>query len=417
MKLFKLLFFLITVSLVYLNCSEDENKSKNANQVTNNAINSEKKIVRISDQLATEHAVIHGAEATSEKKMKDGSILSADRLFDRDIHKAWCEGKYDAGIDESITFALKDFTKIKIIYIYNGFAGNEDDYFNHNRAKIFEIIYPDGKSQEITIPDERKLHKIDLKNEIETNTITLKIKDIYKGKDNDTGISEISFNEPPNVQMPISALEKYTDKYYYLEESRGGFIIFKNDGNYKYDAGKFNGELYREEGTFYIKNNTIELKYRSLIKRIDNTRAYFEYGTRLVDLNIINSTKFCLEDTLMNESECFDNRIPKDYGERNKWSSLSEDIENINDTAVNDYGTPIDKTNTGIYDDINTTTTDDKNDLNKPAIKDDQLNEIEDIIKSYDNEAIKEDIYDHKVSPSDNNSDNNSTTEPNNPDE
>ncbi|MFM2393890.1 MAG: hypothetical protein RLZZ546_1872 [Bacteroidota bacterium] len=140
-------------------------------------------------------------------------------LIDRDFNTAWAEGKEDSGLGEKIIINLNDCT-INAICLINGYAKNEETFYNNNRIKKarieFEFVkegdlddnYADELSKEFefvefadlpykSVNKDNFAHLISIVADfgylsMKMRKITLTILEVYKGKKfNDTCLSEI----------------------------------------------------------------------------------------------------------------------------------------------------------------------------------------------------------------------------------
>ncbi len=103
-----------------------------------------------SDSVDLGHIVLKlsktSASSTLIEKDKYETYYDADKAFDKKSGTAWCEGKSDDGIGESVT---AEFEPVKIygISALNGIGPTRTIYFKNNRIKdvMFTLYLEDGK--------------------------------------------------------------------------------------------------------------------------------------------------------------------------------------------------------------------------------------------------------------------------------
>lgn len=133
------------------------------------------------------------ADSSSEYKSKSGKDYSAGNLLDGDSETLWQEGEEDAGIDQSLSFTLKQKAIVSAIRIENGKQTSVAEYYENNRVASFELF---GQDLLIELQDSMAPQYIILENPIMVSIVELKIKSVFTGTQyNDTCITEISFYE------------------------------------------------------------------------------------------------------------------------------------------------------------------------------------------------------------------------------
>jgi len=93
----------------------------------------------------------YSASSILKEKGKPDDYYGPDKAFDEDSATAWCEGKSDDGIGESVTITT-DPVKIYGVTILNGYGKYRHLYLQNNRIKDFRLIfYPSsGKEKVVT---------------------------------------------------------------------------------------------------------------------------------------------------------------------------------------------------------------------------------------------------------------------------
>jgi hypothetical protein len=143
------------------------------------------------DTIKTDYS-INASSYLTEKTI----VHKPDRIWDGNKTTAWVEGKANDGIGEYVFIDFGSNKDISTINIINGYAKEERLYYSNNRVRILGIEFDNGKSFEYTLQDKTiNYQTIVLKEAVNTDSVKLIIKDVYKGnKYRDTCISEVEIN-------------------------------------------------------------------------------------------------------------------------------------------------------------------------------------------------------------------------------
>lgn len=146
------------------------------------------------DELGTYGLIPKKITASSVLLEKDKSedFYSAKKLCDSS-YKSWVEGVAGDGIGETVSFEFEKPVNITGIGIRNGY-GDLRYYYSNNRIKYFEIYVNGSYKTSFRVADTFELYKYSFLRFENVETITFKIKDVYKGfKYEDTCVNEIYF--------------------------------------------------------------------------------------------------------------------------------------------------------------------------------------------------------------------------------
>ncbi len=148
-----------------------------------------------------------GTDATSYLE-RDGEYHEADHLTDGKADKAWIEGADGSGLGSSFTIDLGALTRVSSLKIWNGYWITPTYWGRYNRAKEIEVQVGDaGTVHKFTLKDEMKPEVVRFPSPVDTSTIRVKIKGIYKGNTyNDTAFSEVQVMDtgPLSFVQPAS---------------------------------------------------------------------------------------------------------------------------------------------------------------------------------------------------------------------
>ena len=154
--------------------------------------------------VATADKVV-GVEAVASSTAKGkADKFAAWRAVDDQTETAWCEGKPDEGLDETITLTLAEPIKVTRLDLYVGLHGSAKEYDDNNRVakvsartapKTGEPLVQLAKAVPI-VSKHNTLVKLDLKTPRTVQVIELGIAGVTRGAKaaaNDTCFSDISF--------------------------------------------------------------------------------------------------------------------------------------------------------------------------------------------------------------------------------
>jgi hypothetical protein len=160
-------------------------------------------VLAISHSTAiADRAIAVEAEASSSAKGK-ADKFAAWRAVDGSTGTAWCEGKADEGMDETLTLKLAEPILVTRIDLYVGLHGSAKDYKENNRpSKLFAQTSPKAGDPMVMlakavpmVSEHDKLVKLDLKTPRTVQVLELGLAGVTRGdkvKNNTTCISEVS---------------------------------------------------------------------------------------------------------------------------------------------------------------------------------------------------------------------------------
>ncbi|HOP29156.1 MAG TPA: discoidin domain-containing protein [Spirochaetota bacterium] len=93
----------------------------------------------------------YSASSVLKEKGKPDNYYGPAKAFDNDSGTAWCEGKSDDGIGESVSITVSP-VKIYGVGILNGYGKYKHLYMQNNRVKDFRLTFypPSGKEKVVT---------------------------------------------------------------------------------------------------------------------------------------------------------------------------------------------------------------------------------------------------------------------------
>jgi len=115
-------------------------------------------------------------------------------MGDYRIDSAWCEGKPDEGIGESITITFERPTKIQTMRVKPGVWMTQKLFDANNIITGLEVATDDGRKQTVTVPPKRAEVEVKLGGAPITSLV-VKVTSVKKGKMNDSCLSEITFDD------------------------------------------------------------------------------------------------------------------------------------------------------------------------------------------------------------------------------
>jgi hypothetical protein len=151
--------------------------------------------------------LVKSVTASSTLAAKDPRRYAPERIFDLaevdaegPPSSAWCEGKPDEGIGETLTIELAAPTVVETVAIEAGFWKKEELFRANNRVTGIDVITDDGRTKSVTFGDEMEEQKVDLGG-APVRTITLKLTKVKKGKMNDSCISQVTLKTKPETSI------------------------------------------------------------------------------------------------------------------------------------------------------------------------------------------------------------------------
>lgn len=133
-----------------------------------------------------------------------------DKTNDLRIDSAWCEGKPDAGLGESVTIKLARPTVLPKIAIRPGVQMTQALFDANNRITGLALTTDDGRTIHAKPSGKREALAIELGGKPIT-TLTIAIESVAPGKMNDSCLSQIDLTEDVSVAtgFPAAAAARY----------------------------------------------------------------------------------------------------------------------------------------------------------------------------------------------------------------
>lgn len=125
-------------------------------------------------------------------------VRPGDDMGEVILWSAWCEGKKDEGLGETITLALAEPTQIDHVRIAAGVWRTDKLFAANNQITALEVG-ADGKTQTVKPPLAREW--VEAKIGAKVKTLTFKIASVKKGKMNDSCIAGIDLVAPGNERI------------------------------------------------------------------------------------------------------------------------------------------------------------------------------------------------------------------------
>jgi hypothetical protein len=144
-------------------------------------------------------------QASSTLLHRQPESYGAANLMDENLITAWCEGKEDDGIGESITFTFREPRKVERIGIVVGYAKSSEVFRANNRVKAVTITLPDRELVKVGLKNEMEMQFIEIPPGAAASSLKIAINDVYRNWDNrSTCLSEIEVN--PALTVSIGGL-------------------------------------------------------------------------------------------------------------------------------------------------------------------------------------------------------------------
>lgn len=136
---------------------------------------------------------LQSVTATSELS-EQNMVHSAERICDGKLENAWVEGVSGQGVGEAVTFVFDDSYSFSSMKINAGYQKTRKLYHKNSRPKKIRITFSDSSSITVKLKDHYGVQKIDFKNCVVADQVTVTIESVYKGsKYKDTVISELKW--------------------------------------------------------------------------------------------------------------------------------------------------------------------------------------------------------------------------------
>ncbi len=133
------------------------------------------------------------ASASSTRAAYKGIAYGAANTLDANAATAWIEGAAGPGTGEWIRFDFSREVALRRITISPGYFKDARIFARNNRLASATLTFSDGTSRDVTFPDRMEKQTIDL-GPVKTLWVRVTIKDIYRGADPDTAISDVTFD-------------------------------------------------------------------------------------------------------------------------------------------------------------------------------------------------------------------------------
>ena len=186
---FKVLGLVLVVALIFGGILMSKKKSTSTTTTetsTKTTTNNTKKTISSKPTIAS--------VAASSTLQSSRFNYSPSVLTDGDPTTAWNEGADGDGIGETVTFTLKQKSKVTSTSIYNGYDKSYSIYYRNNRVKSCYFIFDDGKEFRTLNDYYNRQQKLTFYKVHKTKKITIKIVSVYRGSSyHDTCLSEVSF--------------------------------------------------------------------------------------------------------------------------------------------------------------------------------------------------------------------------------
>lgn len=136
---------------------------------------------------------LQSVTATSELSER-GMVHSAKRICDGKLENAWVEGVSGQGIGEGVIFVFDGSYSFSGVKINAGYQKTKELYYKNSRPQKVKITFSDNSSITVKLKDHFGAQKIDFKNRVVADRVTVTIESVYKGnKYEDTVISELKW--------------------------------------------------------------------------------------------------------------------------------------------------------------------------------------------------------------------------------
>jgi hypothetical protein len=125
---------------------------------------------------------------------------------------AWCEGKPDAGIGESLTITFTKPVVVPAVAVAAGVWNSDELFEGNNRPKTLEVLTSDGRKLTMHPNTESRWNweTVDVGGKPITS-VTIKIVAVEAGKMNDTCLTEVTLGVPTVRGMAPAALTALPD--------------------------------------------------------------------------------------------------------------------------------------------------------------------------------------------------------------
>ena len=121
-------------------------------------------------------------------------VHSAEKICDGSLKNAWVEGAAGQGIGETVNFVFDARYSFSGMKINAGYQKTKELYYKNSRPKKLKITFSDNKSITVKLKDYYGIQKVDFREPIVSDQVTVTIESVYKGnKYKDTVISELEW--------------------------------------------------------------------------------------------------------------------------------------------------------------------------------------------------------------------------------
>ena len=130
------------------------------------------------------------ASSTLTEKGRPASFYAPERAVDGKLSTCWCKGTRGDGKGEWLQIDFAKPTRIKGLRVYPGCGSSQTIYGNNNR--ISKLTVETGSRSSFTLPDERRLHDLEVRTPSPVTSVRFTIEAVYPGKKfDDTCIGEV----------------------------------------------------------------------------------------------------------------------------------------------------------------------------------------------------------------------------------
>ena len=186
---FKVLGLVLVVALIFGGILMSKKKSTSTTTTETSTKTTTNKVKATISSTPTIASVAASSTLQSSRFNYSPSVLT-----DGDPTTAWNEGADGDGIGETVTFTLKQKSKVTSTSIYNGYDKSYSIYYRNNRVKSCYFIFDDGKEFRTLNDYYNRQQKLTFYKVHKTKKITIKIVSVYRGSSyHDTCLSEVSF--------------------------------------------------------------------------------------------------------------------------------------------------------------------------------------------------------------------------------
>jgi hypothetical protein len=155
----------------------------------------------------------------------EGVTYDASNIVDHKVSTVWVEGDtVGSGLGSYLTLDFGETRSVTSITLWNGNWYSWDFFQRHNRIKDLEVEFSDGSVQKFTLKDEKVPETITFPKTVDTSSLKLRIKGIYRGTTfNDTCLAEVEVHDtrPESWYLPGTT----NDSGHLPEDADGSYVV------------------------------------------------------------------------------------------------------------------------------------------------------------------------------------------------